>query len=233
MHIAVIALLATGGLPGQSWNWRFDVGETPEVNISNVHGAVTVAAGSGEKVTIEAAMAARKDSQASWTVEAKGGGDRVHVEVCCGPCEQKRKDCSDPPDVKLVLTVPERASVEISSVSASVTVARAQGAAEISTVSGQVDLVGTASVVNVSSVSGAVRIAPSALDRTTISTVSGDVKLQLPPRPDARISFSAVGGKMDGKSVVLGSRSKKLGSGRHEIEVSTVSGGLSLEGGGS
>lgn len=231
MNAGIVALVIVTGLPGKTSTWSFDAGQQPEVNVSNINGQVTVEGGSGSKVTIEATLAERRESQEKWTVEARAEGGKVYAEVCCGPCEEKRRNCSDAPDVKLSVKVPERSMLDISTVNAPVIMSRVQGRSEVATVNGKVDVSGTSSALQVSTVAGDVRIVPSGLEKMSVNTVSGDVKLELPSNPDAQLSYSAVSGKLNGKAVALGSKQKTFGSGRARIDVSTVSGELNVNGG--
>jgi len=72
-------------------------------------------------------------------------------------------------------------------------------------------------------------LTPATLDSIEVSTVAGNVKLQLPAGADATVEYSTVGGSFNGGKSKLGSSEKRYGSGKHSVEVSTVSGSLDVQ----
>jgi len=215
--IVALALAATPEV------FTLEVGESPTVEFSAIHGEIDVRRQGSGPVRITAELPPKEDNRHQWVVEVRGEGEQVKARVCCGKCDKNResfRDCPDGP-VKLTAVMPERAELKISCVSAEVKVKGGSGDTEISTVSGPVRVEGTRGEVAVSAVSAEVRIAPARTRDTTVSTVSGDVRLKLPSDTDAELNFSTMSGD--------GPRRSRLGAGEGaEISVSTLSGNLKL-----
>lgn len=226
MH--ALLLLALAATPG-SQTWSFDAGAAPTVEVSDVNGSITVEGTETGKVSVEVRQEGSAEKLASYPVEVKQDGDTVTARLCCGPCAQKRRNCKSPPETHFTLRVPRGASLELSAVNAAVKVRGVSGRQEVSSVNGKVELAGSTKQLKVSSVNGPVVLAPQEVGSTEVSTVSGDVHLQLPARADATVEYSTVGGSFNGKSKSLGSVTQKYGAGTHDVEVSTVSGELQVE----
>lgn len=226
MNFALLLVLAAAPAP-QSWQFQTD--GTPKVSISNVNGSVKVEAVDGKTVSVEATQEGSEAERAKNPIEVKQDGDEVTVQMCCGSCGKSFSNCHDPAPTHFVVKVPRDASLEVSSVEAPVTVSGVAGDQELSVVSGDVSVKGSRGDLEVSAVSGDVVLEPAALEDTEISTVSGDVKLKLPRGAGAKVDFSSVGGSFNGRGVSLGSTEKKYGNGEHDVDVSTVSGGLAIQ----
>lgn len=228
MH--ALLLLALAAAPASNTrSWEFHTGGSPEVRVSAINGSIRVEASDDDRVQVEA------DQEGAGTdprlrVEARQEGDAVEVKVCCGPCGEARQSCpGHTPRVRLSLRVPRRSELDLSAVNADVRVQGVAGPQEVSIVNGKVEVSGSADDVSVSTVNGAVELAPRRLGDTEVSTVAGPVRLKLPERAGARVSFSSVGGRFNGRGVALGSVNETYGDGRSEVAVSTVSGTLDVE----
>lgn len=225
MTLALLLVLAAAPTPQ---TWKFQTDGTPEVHISNIEGSISVEGVDGNSVFFEVLQDRDVKSGNTSLVEVVQDGDKVKARVCCGPCESERRAnrCNDVAPTRFVVKVPRGTELHVSAVNAPVRVAGVAGEQEISSVNGKVDVSGSKKDLSVSAVAGDVTLAPEQVAATSVSTVSGNVRLKMPERADARLQFSSVSGSYDGKSVALGSKSRTWGEGTHSIEVSTVSGAL-------
>lgn len=227
MLFPLLVVLASSPAPQ---SWKFDTDGTPRVHVSNVDGAVRVDAVDGNKVVIEAVQENPGSGRKATEVEVTQEGDDIRARVCCGPCEEQRHSCKGSfSPVRFVVKVPRDSEVEVSVVNAGVTVQGVKGEQRVSAVDGRVEVNGSERRLWVSTVKGEVVLAPKKLEGAEISTVSGDVRLKLPERADARVEFTSVGGSFNGKSVALGTKTQTYGAGTHEVEVSTVGGSLTIQ----
>ena len=64
---------------------------------------------------------------------------------------------------------------------------------------------------------------------TSVSTVGGDVRLKPPAKADVRLEFNSVSGRFNDSAAMLGRREKTYGAGTQSVEVSTVSGSLTVQ----
>ena len=223
MTLALLLVLAAAPTPQ---TWKFQTDGTPEVHISNIEGSISVEGVDGNSVFFEVLQDRDAKSGNTFPVEVVQDGDKVKARVCCGPCEARRSRCDDVAPTRFVVKVPRGTELHVSAVNASVRVAGVAGEQEISSVNGKVDVSGSKNDLSVSAVAGDVTLAPEQVAATSVSTVSGNVRLKMPERADARLQFSSVSGSYNGKSAALGSKSHTWGEGTHSIEVSTVSGAL-------
>jgi hypothetical protein len=219
MHLALLVLLAAA--PATPQTWKFETDGTPEVHIGNVDGAVRVDAVDGNSVVFEVVREGSESSRNKSEVEVVQDGDVVRAEVCCGKCEEERHSCKG--------EVGKFSELHIGVVNSTVSVTGVTGEQEISAVNGRVEVNGSERKLSVSSVDGEVVLAPRKVVTSSVSTVSGNVRLKLPAKADAKVEFSSVGGSFNGSSVALGSKEKSYGAGTQEVAVSTVSGSLTVQ----
>jgi hypothetical protein len=226
MSLPLMLLLAAAPAP-QTWNFQTD--GTPEIRISNVEGEILIDGIDGNTVLFEVVQEGSEEARRQSPVEVVQEGDVVKARVCCGPCAQKRRSCGDVATTRFRVKVPRGAELNLSSVEAEVKVAGVDGEQEISTVQGRVEVNGSQRALSVSAVSAEVVLVPRVMGETSVSTVSGPVKLRMPKGTDAELRFSSVGGRFNGESVSLGNVKRTYGKGTHEIAVSTVSGELQVQ----
>jgi hypothetical protein len=226
MSLPLMLLLAAAPVP-QTWN--FQTNGTPEVRISNVEGKILIEGVDGNNVVFEVLQDGTEAARNEFPVEVVQDGNVVRARVCCGPCAEKRRSCNEVVKTQFKVKVPRGAELNLNSVNSEVKVVGVEGEQQISTVDGRVEVEGSQGTVSVSAVSGAVVLVPRAVGETSVSTVSGPVKLRMPKNADAKLEFSSVGGSFNGQSAALGGVKRKYGKGTHEIEVSTVSGELQVQ----
>ncbi|AKQ67069.1 hypothetical protein A176_003981 [Myxococcus hansupus] len=138
-------------------------------------------------------------------------------------CRQKMQP------VRFTVKVPRGTRLEVATVGGPVTVNGVAGAQEVATVGGRVEVNGSEGRLDVSTVEGSVTLAPRKIVTTSVSSVGGDVRLKLPAKADARLEFSSVSGRFNDSAAMLGRREKTYGAGTQSVEVSTVSGSLSVQ----
>ncbi len=225
MNVA-IALFVLAAAPAPQ-NWKFKTGASPTVTVSNVDGSISVQAGPGEEVSVEATVTENEDNR--WTVDVKQEGSEVHAKACCGSCDSHQGgNCSG--KVNFVLRVPSDTRLNVRAVSSDVAIEGISGPQTIKTVSGKIEDRGSASSLEVHSVSGHVTLSPKTVAETKVRTVSGNVSLKLPANPDAKVHLSTVSGKLNGKSVEIGrSTEASFGKGTVAMNIHTVSGSVEAQ----
>jgi hypothetical protein len=226
LSLSLMMLLAAAPMP-QTWTFQTD--GTPEIRISNVEGEISVEGVDGNSVLFEVSQQGSEEARRESPVEVVQDGEVVKARVCCGSCSVKRKKCDEVAPTTFKVKVPRKAELNLSVVEAGVKVVGVEGAQEISTVEGRVEVSGSQQALSVSAVSGEVVLAPKVVAETSVSTVSGDVRLRMPKGADAELGFSSVGGRFNGESAALGSVKRTYGKGTHELSVSTVSGELTVQ----
>jgi DUF4097 and DUF4098 domain-containing protein YvlB len=186
------------------FHYQFSAGQTPQIEVSIVSGSVSVKPSRTGSVKIDAR------TTGNWIVEAKEHQGEIEVRACCGRCDSDREKERCEGSAFVELEVPEGSELEVNTVSAPVRCEGVRGRHEVSTVSGKVAL------------------APGAAEEIEVSSVSGDVKLDLPRDANATVSLTTVSGRLNGGRAGLGTTERKYGAGEHEIEVSTVSGSVDV-----
>jgi hypothetical protein len=226
MSLPLMLILAAAPVP-QTWTFQTD--GTPEVRISNIEGEISVEGVDGNTVLFEVVQEGSEAARRESSVEVVQEGDVVRARVCCGSCEARRQRCKEVAPTRFQVKVPRKAELSLSVVEAKIRVAGVEGEQEVATVNGRVEVSGSQQALSVSSVSGEVVLVPKVVAETSVSTVSGDVRLRLPRGADAELGFSTVGGRFNGESKALGSVKRRYGKGTHRIEVNTVSGELTVQ----
>lgn len=100
------------------------------------------------------------------------------------------------------------------------------------TVSGNVEIMGIVKELDVESVSGTVYYCSSSavLDRADISTVSGEIKLQLPDNDGFNVRFDSVSGKIISDfPLTINGNNNTYGNGTRNYDLETVSGNVYIE----
>jgi DUF4097 and DUF4098 domain-containing protein YvlB len=138
-----------------------------EVDVSNIAGSVTLAGWSRDEVQVTGTLGRNVKE-----LVFERDGDTVIVQVKV-PRKGGRGIESD-----LTIMVPEKSSLDVSTVSADISISDISGEQELATVSGDVETESAGSDISVSAVSGDIEIAGDlGINETEASTVSGDVTL--------------------------------------------------------
>lgn len=205
--VAVLLFLGAS-LPAaarQNVRERADAAADGQVDISNVSGSVVVRGWDRAEVLVEGTVG---DDVDGVRVETRGSRIVVSVEMPDG--KRGRVDV----DADLEIHVPAASSVDVSVVSASLTVDGIQGALDLSSVSGPVEVAGTPSRVEVDSVSGVVRV-DTRTDILRASSVSGLLDL--------------AGRASDVRAQSVSGRVELATAGAERVEIETVSTAIEID----
>ena len=167
LTVLVLGLLLAPPLLAEEVDRTLDASADGEVDISNIAGSVTVHGWSRDQVEVTGTLGRNVEE-----LIFERDGDDVTIKVKV-PKKGGRGIDSD-----LRISVPQRSSIDVSTVSADITVTDVLGEQELQTVSGDVDTEATASDIDAASVSGDVDVKGDGKEtETEASTVSGDVTL--------------------------------------------------------
>ena len=145
-----------------------DAAADGDVDISNIAGSIEVTGWSRSAVEVTGTLGRNVKE-----LVFERDGDNVTIQV-----KVPRKGGRGT-DADLTIRVPQNSSIDVSGVSADITVADVRGEQRLQTVSGDVETESFGSDVSAESVSGDVEVEGDASDtETSISTVSGDVTLE-------------------------------------------------------
>ncbi len=138
-----------------------------EVDVSNIAGSVTITGWSRDEVEVTGTLGRNVKE-----LVFERDGDTVTVQVKV-PRRGGKGIESD-----LAIKVPHKSSLDVSTVSADITISDTSGEQELSTVSGDIVTETTGNDIRASAVSGDIEISgDKSSNETDVSTVSGDVTL--------------------------------------------------------
>lgn len=179
-----------------------DADARAQVSISNMAGEVSVTGWSRNQVAVKAVLGS---GVKELIFESDGKEVRIEVKV---PRHHSNKISSN-----LEIKVPVGSSLEISTVSADITVADVQGRQEIETVSGDLDIAVFGSDVELESVSGDIDVqGDNDRMRTRAESVSGDIEVE---GLDGEIEVASISGDL----ILFNSKFE-------EVEMQTVTGDI-------
>ncbi len=168
-RLTVIALAALLAMPAaaEEVDRRLDAAPDGEVDISNIAGSVEVTGWSRNEVEVTGTLGRNVKE-----LIFERDGDTVTIQV------KVPRRSGHGIDSDLEIRVPDGSSLDISTVSADITVADVRGEQRLSTVSGDIETESAASDISAEAVSGDIEIAgDKSRNETDVSTVSGDVTL--------------------------------------------------------
>jgi hypothetical protein len=168
--------------PEQSdtFSHKYRIGRDGRVSIQNVAGQITVTAGAGDEVSIDAVKRTRGDraelSRVEVVAEEHAGRVDVRTEYR-RPGFPDRLFRDDYVSVDYTVVVPEGASVELRSVSGNVRVTGVKGAVRAQSISGNVVTSNTPRVEYAKTVSGDIDLAGVSMDSdASAQSISGNVR---------------------------------------------------------
>ncbi len=199
------------------------------VSLNNISGDIRIFVWQEEKVKIEALKHSRAASQA----KARENAEKVKIEVTAGPgvvrietrYPESRKWSGGDYNVSVDYTVwiPDKASIEVKSISGDVRAEKAGGTVKVSTVSGSVSIAGGSGTISAKAVSGNVRVTEADGD-CQLNSVSGDIYLS---QVKGSVEVEAVSGSIKLLEVREARRvSAKSVSGSIEYRGQVLSGGV-------
>ncbi len=164
--LALAALLAPP-VAAEEVDRRLDAAPDGEVDISNIAGSVEVTGWSRSEVEVTGTLGRNVKE-----LVFERDGDTVTIQV------KVPRRSGHGIDSDLEIRVPEGSSLDVSTVSADITVADIKGEQRLATVSGDIETESAGSDVSAEAVSGDIEIAgDKSRNETDASTVSGDVTL--------------------------------------------------------
>lgn len=225
---------ATGA--AQDFQKSYKIAAGGQIHIGNVSGDVIVNGYDGDAVIVKGIKEGPDSDRLD--VEDRSSEGRIEIGV------RYPRNCNCEASIRFEVRVPRSVKYDfdhISSVSGDVEVSNVSGRIHANSVSGQVKVHDVNGSVTAKSVSGNVEVEIRRLDGTTddmkFSSVSGNVEVQMPSEIDADVDMSSLSGgiKTDFPIEVTkeryGPRTSargKLGNGSRRLQMSSVSGSLSL-----
>ncbi|MGB4705488.1 MAG: DUF4097 family beta strand repeat-containing protein [Candidatus Saccharicenans sp.] len=199
------------------------------VSLSNISGDIRIFVWQEEKVKIEALKNSRAETQA----KARENAGKVKIDVTTGPgvvriettYPESRKWSGGDYKVSVDYTVwiPDKASIEVKSISGDVRVEKAGGTVKVSTVSGSVSIAGGSGTISAKAVSGNLNVTGASGD-CQLNSVSGDIYLN---QVKGSVEAEAVSGSIKLLEVREARRvSAKSVSGSIEYRGQVLSGGV-------
>ncbi|HEX5476046.1 MAG TPA: DUF4097 family beta strand repeat-containing protein [Vicinamibacterales bacterium] len=162
------------------------IGETGELDISNIAGDITVTRGGGDVATVEVIKTARADSGegaramlqlVEVAIADRPGRGEVRTIYPRGEDRGRHRNLNV--SVAFNVTAPAGAELTLHSISGDLSVTNIQGELSAQTVSGNVRLASVGRVTTAKSVSGTVAISDATMDGSLEATsISGDVVLK-------------------------------------------------------
>jgi hypothetical protein len=248
---AVLAALATGtpALAQADFQWRGAVAQGQSIEIKGVNGDVHATVSQSGQVEVAARRTARRSNPAEVRIEVvpHAGG----VTICAVyPSSPDREPNTCEPGagghnsthendtvVRFDVRVPPGVGFIGRTVNGEVEADALQGDVQAQTVNGSVN-VATTGLVTASTVNGSVKAAMGRADwpdGATFKTVNGGITLTLPPVFDADLRADTLNGNItsDFPITVTGTVSPRqlrgrVGSGGHDLRLSTVNGSIRL-----
>jgi hypothetical protein len=253
---ALSAVVASSGVaqaaPQSDFRWEKALAAGSTVRLHNLSGDITVSAGTGDRVEIVGVKRGNRRYFDNVTIEIVETSDGI---VACAMFDDADMECSengmrsrgrgdrdrdwDDVSIDMQVRLPRGMRVHAGSVSGDVAVTGAEGDVRVSSVSGNVEALRLkASSVRATSVSGDVLVSIDALSgdgSLHFTSVSGDVIAELPKNLNADVSMRTVSGALDTEfPITLNGRMRRsslearIGQGGRELNVTTVSGDVTL-----
>lgn len=168
----------------------------------------------------------KKGQKLHWLVDE----DKLIVQYCESGYKGKKFPAGSK---KLSIEIPEDVDLQISGVSAEVTLEGSQilQNLKVDTVSGEVKAedVTLSGKADIDSVSGDATLGFEDCDKVEFNSVSGDFYLTELPEGGAIIDFDSVSGSVHAEDYTMDDKDYVFGSGRCKINVETVSGNLHVD----
>lgn len=232
----ILSLLFAATATAQDFQKSYHLGAGGQIQIGNVSGDVVVTGYDGDSVIVKGYKEGRDSDRLD--VEDRSSDSHVDVKV------HYPRNCNCDASIRFEVQVPRSVKYDfdnVSSVSGNVEVSNVSGRIRANSVSGNVEVNSVSGSVTAKSVSGNVGVNINRLDGATddmkFSSVSGNVDVNLPADVDADVDMSSLSGgiKTDFALEVTkeryGPRTSargKLGNGSRRLQLSSVSGSLSL-----
>ena len=206
MILSLALILAGTALAQQRIDESREVDKDATISIENLAGKVTVTGWSKHEVRITGTLDEKAEE-----LRISGSGDHLEIEVRY-PDRVKNIDEGS----VLEVMVPHGSDVEVSCVSADISVAEVRGELDIETVSGEVTLRGEPAAIEVETVSGSLDVDVST-DTAALACISGDIVIK-----GVRRELEC--------SVISGSIEVDAGKDLESLDCETISGDVAVTG---
>ena len=232
----ILSLIFAATVAAQDFQKSYKLAAGGQIHIGNVSGDVKVTGYDGDAVVVRGF----KEGEDRDRLDVEDRSTEGRVEI--GARYPKHCDCQA--SIRFEVQVPRSVKYDfdhISSVSGDVEVSQVSGRIQATSVSGEVRVHDVSGSVNAKSVSGNVEVEISRLDGSTddmkFSSVSGSVNVRMPSEIDADVDMSSLSGGIRTDFPIevtkerYGPRTSargKLGNGSRRLQMSSVSGSLSL-----
>jgi hypothetical protein len=212
----------------------FDLNEKGTVELSNVHGDITIRGWDKNQVEMRAIKKGPSDNLDDVEIDIQNTPDRLSIETKY-PRQRRNTNVS----VTYELMVPKQAKLDpITNVNGGIEITGVMGEIRINTVNGSAEMNGTTSSVEAETVNGNITARWNefpADGAVKMRTVNGSLELELPPNASADVEASSMNGSIrtdfpitvQGK-FLLRKLEGKIGGGGSSIDLSTVNGGIEI-----
>ena len=225
-----------------TWTWQKPIAAGKTLQIKGIVGSISATPASGNQAEVVAKMSSRRNGfdVEVHVVEHEEGVTFCAVYSDTNECDSSGRSYSngDRDDrVDFEVRVPRGVAFRAQTVAGRVTATGLTADVQASSVSGDVE-VETSGIVHASSVSGSVRAKMGRANwdgSLSMSSVSGDITIEIPGELNTEVKFNTVSGDFDSDWPVTvrssGSRrgvNGTIGSGGRRLVISTVSGDVDL-----
>ena len=184
--VLVIAIMMVACVAMAAESYDFQVGGSPELDLTNISGNIDVEAGNGGEIVVEYT---KKDDR--YEIDMQQDGDRVIIKVEVPEGVRNLKG-----GVHFTVRFPSEGALDITSVSGNIGVEDIAGSLRLKSVSGNVKLNNSGGNLKVESVSGDVILNGIAASDVDASVVSGNVEFSGMIN-DGRYDFNSISGNVE------------------------------------
>jgi hypothetical protein len=236
MASGILSLILAASAAAQDFQKSYRLAAGGQIHIGNVSGDVIVRGYDGDAVVVKGFKEGPDRDRLD--VEDRSSEGRVEIGA------RYPRNCNCDASIRFEVQVPRSIKYDlerISSVSGNVEVSQVSGRIHATSVSGQVRVHDVSGSVSAKSVSGNVDVEIRRLDGANddmkFSSVSGNVDVRMPSEVDAEVDMSSLSGGISTDFPIevtkerYGPRTNargRLGNGSRRLQVSSVSGSLSL-----
>lgn len=218
----------------------FSVGEQPEFRLENINGAVEISSWDKNEIRVVATIVAKNQKDRDRiTIEMDENRRGVSVETHYKESSGWGNNHSGKVDYEVM--VPKAAKLSsIDLVNGSLSITGVEGKVKVGLVNGSIVAKGLASDSDINSVNGSIKVSYSSLssdlDRISLDTVNGSIKLSLPKNIGADVEIETMHGSIKNDFGLSADRNMfsgknlqgTIGSGKVSINIESVNGGVKL-----
>ena len=232
----ILSLIFAATAAAQDFQKSYRVAAGGQIQVGNISGSVIVTGYDGDAVVVKGFKEGRDSDRLE--VEDRSSEGRVEIGA------RYPRNCNCEASIRFEVQVPRSVKYDfdhLSSVSGDVEVGNVSGRIHAASVSGSVKVHDISGSVSAKSVSGNVEVEvrrlEGASDDMKFSSVSGNVDVRMPSEIDADVDMSSLSGGIKTDFPIEVSKERygprtsargKLGNGSRRLQMSSVSGSLSL-----